>query len=60
MSRAGAANLQFLTLSRFELESGEVLEEVRQAYRLLGTLDPGRSNLVLLFHSLTGDTDAEA
>ena len=52
--------LQFLSVPRFELESGEVLEEVRQAYRLLGTLDAHRENLVLLFHSLTGNTDAAA
>ena len=53
------AGLSFFRVPRFELESGEVLEEVRQAYRLLGTLSPDRDNLVLLFHSLTSNTDAE-
>ena len=52
--------LRFLTVEGFALESGEVLEEVRQAYRLAGALDDRRENLVLLFHSLTGDTDAAA
>jgi homoserine O-acetyltransferase/O-succinyltransferase len=55
-----ADGLSRLPVSRFQLESGEVLDEVGQAYRLLGALSPERDNLVLLFHSLTGDTDAEA
>jgi homoserine O-acetyltransferase len=38
----------------FPLESGEVLREVRQAYRLKGEIDPSAGNVVLLFHSLTG------
>ena len=57
MSGAGP---RFLDAGPFELESGEVLGEVRQAYRLTGTIAPGKDNLVLLFHSLTGDTDAAA
>ena len=46
-----------LTLHRagdFPLESGEVLQDVRQAYRMEGELDSTRGNLVVLFHSLTG------
>ncbi len=58
MSAESEEGLRFLTVPSFELESGEVLEEVRQAFSLLGTLDAGRKNLVLLFHSLTGNTDA--
>lgn len=43
---------------RFELECGAVLEDVRQAYYLDGTLNAERDNLVLVFHALTGDADA--
>ena len=43
---------------RFELECGAVLEDVRQAYYLDGTLDAARDNLVLVFHALTGDANA--
>ena len=42
---------------RLELESGHVLEDVEQAYTLLGALAPARDNLVVLFHSLTGGPD---
>lgn len=43
---------------RFELESGAVLRDVRQAYFLDGALGPARDNLVLVFHALTGSADA--
>lgn len=42
----------------FTLESGEVLRDVRQAYRLDGRLNAARDNLVLVFHALTGSTEA--
>ncbi len=45
-------------LDRFELESGEVLQNVRQAYYLDGTLNAQRDNLVVVFHALTGSADA--
>lgn len=45
-------------LERFELESGEVLENVEQAYFLDGELNEARDNLVLVFHALTGSADA--
>lgn len=45
-------------LDRFELESGEVLHDVEQAYYLDGTLNEERDNLVLVFHALTGSADA--
>lgn len=41
----------------FRLESGVVLERVEQAYTLTGELDAARENLVVVFHSLTGDAD---
>ena len=45
-------------LDRFELESGEVLREVKQAYFLDGNLNEARDNLVVVFHALTGSADA--
>lgn len=41
----------------FALESGAVLEEVAQAYRLEGALNAERDNLVVVFHALTGSPD---
>ncbi|HEX6536653.1 MAG TPA: homoserine O-acetyltransferase [Gemmatimonadaceae bacterium] len=43
---------------RLVLESGAVLERVRQAYHLDGELDAARDNLVVVFHALTGSADA--
>lgn len=45
-------------LPEFELESGEVLTEVVQAYHLDGELNAERDNLVIVFHALTGSADA--
>ena len=45
-------------LDRFELESGEVLRHVEQAYFLDGKLNEARDNLVVVFHALTGSADA--
>ncbi|MDR0787349.1 MAG: homoserine O-acetyltransferase [Gemmatimonadota bacterium] len=45
-------------LESFELESGEVLKDVRQAYYLDGELNAERDNLVIVFHALTGSADA--
>lgn len=50
--------VQVQRVPRFELESGEVLAEVRQAYRLDGELNAARDNLVLVVHALTGSPDA--
>jgi len=43
---------------RLVLESGAVLEDVRQGYHLDGRLNVARDNLVLVFHALTGSADA--
>ena len=40
------------------LEGGATLPGVTVAYESWGTLDPGRSNAVLLLHALTGDSHA--
>ena len=45
-------------VDRFELESGAVLADVRQAYYLDGELNAARDNLVVVFHALTGSADA--
>ena len=45
-------------LDRFELESGEVLRHVEQAYFLDGSLNETRDNLIVVFHALTGSADA--
>jgi homoserine O-acetyltransferase/O-succinyltransferase len=45
-------------LERFELQSGEVLEDVVQAYHLDGELNEAKDNLVVVFHALTGSADA--
>lgn len=45
-------------LDRFELESGDVLHDVEQAYFLDGSLNEARDNLVVVVHALTGSADA--
>ena len=39
---------QFASLSDFKLESGEVLRDCRVGYRTLGTLNSGKSNIILV------------
>lgn len=48
------AGLRIQRVGDFPLESGEVLRDVRQAYRLEGEVDASCGNVILLFHSLTG------
>jgi homoserine O-acetyltransferase len=55
---SGARYRRVQLLDRFELESGEVLRDVEQAYFLDGTLNEARDNLVVVFHALTGSADA--
>jgi homoserine O-acetyltransferase len=49
---------QVQRIERFELESGEVLAGVEQAYFLDGELNAARDNLIVIFHALTGSADA--
>jgi homoserine O-acetyltransferase len=49
--------LRLHRVPRFELESGDVLRDVLQAYHLDGALNADRDNLVLVFHSLTGASE---
>lgn len=55
---SGARHRRVQLLDRFELESGDVLRHVEQAYFLDGTLNEARDNLVVVFHALTGSADA--
>ena len=55
---SGARHRNVQLLDRFELESGEVLRDVKQAYFLDGNLNEARDNLVVVFHALTGSADA--
>ena len=44
-------------LEAFALECGAVLEDVRQAFVLDGTVNAARDNVVLVLHALTGSAD---
>src|SRR5690606_28375774 len=46
-------------IPRFELESGETLEQVPVAYRSWGRLAPDGKNVVVVCHALTGSADIE-
>ncbi len=50
--------LRLQHVERFALESGVQLSRIEQAYRLYGELNAARDNLVIVFHALTGDSDA--
>lgn len=54
----GERALHVQHIERFELESGEILRGVKQAYRLDGELNDRRDNLILVFHSLSQTPDA--
>jgi len=47
-----------LRVERFALESGEIIPELTQAYRVYGRLNARRDNAIFVFHSLTGGTEA--
>jgi homoserine O-acetyltransferase len=53
-TRALHRELPTLGTGEFPLESGEVLHDVEQAFRLEGRIDEEGGNVVLLLHSLTG------
>ena len=48
--------VQYLRIGDLELESGARLPDVILGYETWGTLNPERSNAVLIEHALTGDT----
>jgi homoserine O-acetyltransferase len=51
------SGLRFHRVPRLELEGGEVLRDVVQAWHLEGELNHERDNLVLIFHPLTGSAE---
>lgn len=52
------SNYSTVVLDSFTLESGFVLRQVEVAYRTWGTLNETGDNAVVVFHSMTGDSDA--
>lgn len=55
----GAVNTQYLDLPEpVSLECGRELFPVRVAYETYGTLAPGRDNVLLVCHALSGDAHA--
>ncbi|MCX7676004.1 MAG: homoserine O-acetyltransferase, partial [Alteraurantiacibacter sp.] len=56
MATVLASDLNTLTLANpLPLDSGNVLPRVRLAYETYGELAPDKSNVILIFHALTGD-----
>ena len=55
----GTVETQFLELPRpIPFDCGQTLHPVRIAYETYGTLSPGRDNVILVCHALSGDAHA--
>ncbi len=59
-SSYGVVEKQFFSIEDkdFTLQCGEKLQSITIAYETFGTLDDNKSNAVLVFHALTGDSHA--
>jgi homoserine O-acetyltransferase len=53
------ASTKFLHLADFTTEQGAVLPSPRIAYRSWGSMNEDRSNVVVIFHALSGSADAD-
>src|SRR5574340_966213 len=51
-----AQQLKFASLGNFQLENGQVIQDLRIAYRTFGTLNPQKSNVVVFPTWFTGTT----
>jgi homoserine O-acetyltransferase/O-succinyltransferase len=51
-------NRRFAQTGPLETETGDTIPHVRIAYEIFGELHPDKSNAVLVFHALTGDSHA--
>ena len=59
MGSVGTVETRFLDLPRpLALDCGRELHPVRIAYETYGTLSPGRDNVILVCHALSGDAHA--
>ena len=55
----GRVASRFLTLNgAFKTQSGDTLEEVTLAYEIYGEIDDSASNVILVFHAITGSQHA--
>ncbi len=45
----------FINNANFKLESGEILESLKIAFKTFGKLDKNKTNAILVCHALTGD-----
>ena len=55
----GTVETQYLDLPKpVRLDCGRELHPVRVAYETYGTLSPGRDNVILVCHALSGDAHA--
>ena len=53
------ASQEIATVDHFELENGDVLQDVQVAYKTWGKLNKRRDNCMVICHALTGSADVE-